>query len=57
MQMKTFVCGLGLGMLAGGMAALMLPEQSQVRKTAQKAADALEQSAAEAAQKLKNCSM
>lgn len=44
--MKTggFLLTLGLGMAAGGMAALMLPQQSQARKTAQKAADAMGQS-------------
>ena len=34
---------LGVGMLAGGVAVLMLPQQSQARKTAQKAVDSLEQ--------------
>ncbi len=47
MQVKGFILTLGLGMVAGGMAALMLPQQSQMRKTAQRAADKLEQSAAQ----------
>ena len=34
---------LGLGMAAGGAVALMLPQQSKVRKTAQKAVDSVEQ--------------
>lgn len=44
MQVKTFFLTLGVGMAAGSMAALMLPQQSKVRKQAQKAADKLEQS-------------
>ncbi len=43
MQAKSFLLTLGLGMAAGGAVALMLPQQSQVRKTAQKAVDAMEQ--------------
>lgn len=42
MQAKSFLATLGLGMLAGGAVALMLPQQSAVRKTAQKAVDELE---------------
>lgn len=42
MQARTFLATLGIGMLAGGAVALMLPQQSQVRKTAQKAVDELE---------------
>ena len=44
MQVKGFLLTLGLGMAAGGMVALMLPQQSQARKSAQKAVDKLEQS-------------
>ncbi len=44
MQAKTFLLTLGLGMAAGGAVALMLPQQSQARKTAQKAVNSLEQS-------------
>ena len=44
MQAKTFLLTLGLGMAAGGAVALMLPEQSQARKTAQKAVNSMEQS-------------
>ena len=44
MKVAGFMFTLGLGMVAGGMAALMLPQQSAARKTAQKAADAMEQS-------------
>lgn len=43
MQVKSFLLTLGLGMAAGGAVALMLPQQSQVRKTAQKAVDTVEQ--------------
>ncbi len=42
MQTKAFLATLSLGMLAGGAAVLMLPQQSQARKTAQKAVDELE---------------
>lgn len=44
MQVRSFLLTLGLGMLAGGAVALMLPPQSQARKTAQKAVDSMEQS-------------
>lgn len=44
MQVKGFLLTLGLGMAAGGAVALMLPQQSKVRKTAQKAVDSMEQS-------------
>lgn len=44
MQAKTFLLTLGLGMAAGGAVALMLPEQSQARRTAQKAVNSMEQS-------------
>lgn len=44
MQVRSFLLTLGLGMLAGGAVALMLPPQSQVRKSAQKAVDSMEQS-------------
>lgn len=44
MQVKGFLLTLGLGMAAGGVVALMLPQQSQARKNAQKAVDKLEQS-------------
>ena len=43
MQVKGFLLTLGLGMAAGGTVALMLPQQSKARKTAQKAVDSLEQ--------------
>ena len=51
MQVKSFLFTLGAGMLAGGAVALMLPQQSKARKTAQKAVDSLEQSMSNAAQK------
>lgn len=57
MQIKTLMLALGAGMVAGGVAALMLPTQSQVRKAAQKAADTIGQTANEAAQKMKHCMM
>lgn len=44
MQVKGFLLTLGLGMAAGGAVVLMLPQQSKVRKTAQKAVDSMEQS-------------
>ncbi len=44
MQAKSFLLTLGLGMAAGGAAVLMLPQNSGVRKTAQKAVDSVEQS-------------
>lgn len=42
-----FLLTLGLGMAAGGAAVLMLPQQSKVRKTAQKTVDSMEQSISE----------
>lgn len=50
MQVKGFLFTLGLGMVAGGAVVLMLPQQSQARKTAQKAVDSMEQSVAKAMQ-------
>ena len=44
MQVKGFLLTLGLGMAAGGAVALMLPQQSKVRKTAQRAVESVEQS-------------
>lgn len=44
MQVKGFLLTLGLGMAAGGAVALMLPQQSKVRKTAQRAVDSVGQS-------------
>ncbi len=44
MKVSGFLLTLGLGMAAGGAAVLMLPQQSKVRKTAQKAVDSMEQS-------------
>mgnify|MGYP007125809976 CR=1 FL=1 len=43
MQVKSFLFTLALGMAAGGAVALMLPQQSAVRQTAQKAADGIQQ--------------
>lgn len=43
MQVKSFFLTLGLGMAAGGAVALMLPQQSAVRRTAQKAVNKAEQ--------------
>lgn len=53
MQVRSFLLTLGAGMLDGGAVALMLPQQSPVRQEAQKAVDSLEQTVADAAQKLK----
>lgn len=44
MQVKTFLLTLGVGVVAGGAIALMLPPQSTVRRTAQKAVDSMGQS-------------
>ena len=54
MQVRSFLLTLGLGMAAGGTVALMLPRQSGVRREAQKAADAVEQTITDAVQKLKH---
>ncbi len=43
MKVGAFMVTLGLGMIAGATAAMMLPYQSSVRKAAQKAADTVEQ--------------
>lgn len=43
MQVKAFLLTLGIGMAAGGAVALMLPQQSSIRKTAQKVVDSMEQ--------------
>ena len=51
MQVRSFLLTLGAGMLAGGAVALMLPQQSPVRREAQKAVDSLEQTFSDAAQK------
>ena len=50
MKVGSFMLTLGVGMLAGGVAVLMLPQQSQARKTAQKAVDSLEQAVTEMVQ-------
>lgn len=47
MKATGFLLTLGLGMAAGGAAVLMLPQQSKVRKTAQKTVDSMEQSISE----------
>lgn len=47
MQVKTFFLTLGVGIVAGGAIALMLPPQSPARRTAQKAVDSMEQSVAD----------
>lgn len=47
MKMGAFWLTLGLGMAAGSMAVLMLPQQSQMRKNAQKAANKIEHSVTE----------
>lgn len=44
MQTKSFLLTLGLGMMAGGAVALMLPEQSKAKQAAQKAVNTMEQS-------------
>ena len=43
MKATTFFLTLGIGMVAGGAAVLMLPEHCTVRKTAQKAVNAAEE--------------
>ena len=42
MQVQSFLLTLGLGMLAGGAAMLMLPRDNVVRVKAQQAVDAIE---------------
>ena len=44
LKVKTFLLTLGVGMVAGGAVALLLPPQSPVRSTMQKAVDSVEQS-------------
>ncbi len=44
MKVKTFLLTLGVGVVAGGAIALMLPPQSPVRNTVQKAVDSMEHS-------------
>ena len=44
MKVKSFLLTLGVGMVAGGAVALLLPPQSPVRRTMQKAVDSMEQS-------------
>ena len=43
MKATTFLLTLGIGMVAGSAAVLMLPEQCSVRKTAQKAVNVAEE--------------
>ena len=43
MQVKAFLLTLGIGMAEGGAVAMMLPQQSSIRKTAKKAVDSVEQ--------------
>ena len=54
MQVKSFVLTLGVGMVAGATAALMLPTQSSVRKAAQKAADTVAQSVSKVTSSMMN---
>lgn len=42
MQAKSFILTLGAGMAAGALVTLMLPQQSCIRKTVQKAANKME---------------
>ena len=44
MKVKSFLLTLGVGVVAGGAIALMLPPQSPVRRTVQSAVDSVEQS-------------
>lgn len=46
MKVKGFLVTLGLGMVAGGVATLMMPQNSKARRGAQKAVDTMEQSVA-----------
>ena len=43
MKAKSFFLTLGIGMVAGGAVALMLPPQSQAKRTAQKAVNKAEE--------------
>lgn len=54
MQVRSFVLTLGVGMVAGATAALMLPSHNSVRKAAQKAADTVEQSVTKVANSMTN---
>lgn len=47
MKATTFLLTLGAGMVAGGAVALMMPEQSTARKTAQKAVNKAEEKMAD----------
>jgi gas vesicle protein len=44
MKTGTFLTGLGLGMMAGGAAAMLLPERCRMRKKAKRVAHELEHS-------------
>lgn len=50
--MKGFFLTLGVGMVAGGMVILMLPKQSGVRQSAQKAANTIEDGISEATHRI-----
>lgn len=43
MEIKAFLATMGLGVVAGAAAALMIPKQSDVYQTADKAAKAMKQ--------------
>ena len=53
METKTFAVTLGLGVAAGAAAALMLPRQSKLYKTANNAAQKLKQEVTQAVHAMK----
>lgn len=52
MKTGAFFTAVGLGMAAGATVALMLPRQCAIRQTMQKAADSVEQTVSDAADRL-----
>ncbi len=52
MQMKGFAITMGVGAAVGAVAAMMLPRQSKARRMVNKAADAVEDTARQVADKV-----
>jgi gas vesicle protein len=55
MQVKTFLLTLGVGAAAGALGALMLPKDSEVYQTADKAAKSIKTEAGKAIQSMSGC--
>ena len=53
MEVKAFAATLGLGLVAGAAAAMMIPKQSKVYRAASDAAEALKQEVAQAVNSMK----